>query len=47
MALTLAESAKLSNDMIRRGVIETILEESPVLEVLGWVGVEGNLNRST
>jgi hypothetical protein len=42
MALTLAESAKLSTDMIRRGVIETIIEESPVLSTLQWVGVEGN-----
>ena len=42
MALTLAESAKLSTDMIRRGVIETILEESPVLQMLSFETVEGN-----
>ena len=42
MALTLAESAKLSNDMVERGVIETILEESPVLQMLPFETVEGN-----
>ena len=33
MALTLSESAKLSTDMLQRGVIETIVEESPVAEL--------------
>jgi hypothetical protein len=42
MALTLAESAKLSLDMLQRGVIETIIEESPVLQVLPFLTVEGN-----
>lgn len=42
MALTLAESAKLSNDMVQRGVIETILEESPVLQRLPFETIEGN-----
>ena len=42
MALTLSESAKLSNDMVQRGVIETILEESPVLQMLPFETVEGN-----
>ena len=42
MALTLAESAKLSQDMLQRGVIETIIEESPVLERLPFITVEGN-----
>jgi HK97 family phage major capsid protein len=42
MALTLAESAKLSQDMLKRGVIETIVEESPVLERLPFIEVEGN-----
>lgn len=42
MVLTLAESAKLSQDMLRRGVIETIIEESPVLNVLPFIQVQGN-----
>src|SRR5204863_9866003 len=42
MALTLTESAKLSTDMIQRGVIETILEESPVMALLPFITVEGN-----
>jgi hypothetical protein len=40
--LLLAESAKLANDMVQRGVIETILEESPMLRVLPFLEVEGN-----
>ena len=31
MALTLMEAAKLSNDMLLTGVIETIVKKSPVL----------------
>src|SRR3954451_5159474 len=42
MPLLLAESAKLSNDLVQRGVIETILEESPMLRVLPFLEVEGN-----
>src|SRR3954468_12835799 len=42
MPLLLAESAKLSNDMVQRGVIETILEESPMLRMMPFLEVEGN-----
>lgn len=42
MPLLLAESAKLSNDMVQRGVIETILDESPMLRVMPFLEVEGN-----
>jgi hypothetical protein len=42
MALTLAESAKLSNDMVQRGVIETILEQSPILKMQPFETIEGN-----
>jgi hypothetical protein len=45
MALTLAEAAKLSNDLVQRGVIETILEESPVLDYLPFESIEGNSYR--
>ena len=42
MPLLLSESAKLSNDLVQRGVIETILEESPVLQMLPFETIEGN-----
>ena len=42
MPVTLAQSALLSRDMLQRGVIETIVEESPMLRYLTWLTVEGN-----
>src|SRR5918992_2479567 len=42
MALTLAEAAKLSNDVVLQGVIETVVKESRVLEVLPFVEMMGN-----
>ena len=42
MALTLAEAAKLSNDILLIGVIETIVYESPVLQVLPFIEIVGN-----
>src|SRR5918911_3874647 len=42
MPLSLSESAKLSNDMVTRGVIETIIESSPILAMLPFETVEGN-----
>ena len=42
MALTLAEAAKLSNDVLLTGVIETIVQESPVLQTLPFIEVVGN-----
>lgn len=42
MALTLSESAKLTRDQLQRGVIETIIEESPMLRYMRWLQVEGN-----
>ena len=42
MALTLAEGAKLSNDVVLQGVIETVVKESPVLDVLPFVEMAGN-----
>ncbi len=45
MALSLVESAKLSQDLLQRGVIETILEDSPVLQALPFITVEGNSYR--
>jgi len=42
MSLTLAESAKLTQDVLLRGVIETIIKESPLLQTLPFVLIEGN-----
>lgn len=42
MALTLAEAAKLSNDVVLQGVIETIVLDSPILQVLPFIEITGN-----
>ncbi|MFH1484532.1 MAG: major capsid protein [Chloroflexota bacterium] len=42
MALTLAEASKLSNDILLTGVIETIVYDSPVLQVLPFIEIVGN-----
>lgn len=42
MALTLAEAAKLSNDVVLQGVIETVIKESRVLEVMPFIEMAGN-----
>ena len=42
MALTLTESAKLSQDMLLTGVIETIVKDSPVLQAIPFIEVVGN-----
>ena len=42
MALTLAEAAKLSNDVVLQGVIETVVKESRVLDLVPFVEITGN-----
>lgn len=42
MALTLIEASKLSNDTLLAGVIETIAQESPVLQRLPFIEIVGN-----
>ena len=42
MALTLVEAAKLSNDDLQRGVVETFILESVVLDRLPLQSIEGN-----
>ena len=42
MALTLAEAGKLSNDVLLTGVIETIVNESPILQALPFIEIVGN-----
>ncbi|MFF2746835.1 major capsid protein [Kitasatospora sp. NPDC058048] len=45
MALTLAESAKLSTEDLQRGVIETFVQESPILDRLPLIQTEGTAYR--
>ena len=50
MPLTLAEGAKLSNDVVLQGVIETIVRDSPILQRLPFIDIVGNgltYNRET
>jgi hypothetical protein len=42
MALTLAEAAKLSNDVLLQGVIETIIKDSPILQRVPFIEIVGN-----
>ena len=42
MALTLVDTARLTTDMLVRGVIETVIEDSPVLQVLPFETIHGN-----
>ncbi len=42
MALTLAEAAKLSNDILLQGVVETIVKDSPILQELPFIEIIGN-----
>lgn len=42
MALTLTEASKLSNDMLLRGVVETVIKDSPVLQQMPFIEVMGN-----
>jgi hypothetical protein len=41
-AVTLLEAAKCGNDVLKRGVVETLIQESPILEQIPQVPVQGN-----
>lgn len=41
-AVTLLEAAKCGSDQLKRGVVETIIQESPLLEQLPQVPIQGN-----
>src|SRR5665647_1108885 len=47
MVLLLSEAAKLSTDSLQRGVIETIIRDSPVLQLLPFMTIEGNSYKYT
>ena len=42
MALTINEAAKLSNDMLLQGVVETIVKDSPVLQRMPFIEIVVN-----
>ena len=42
MSMTLVEAEKLSNDVLLQGVIETIVKDSPILQVLPFIQIQGN-----
>jgi len=42
MAIALSEAAKLSNDVLLQGVIETIIKESPILQMMPFIEINGN-----
>lgn len=43
--VSLLEAAKCGDDMVKSGVVETIIEESPLIEVLNWMSFEGTALR--
>lgn len=46
-AVTLLEAAKCGSDTIKRGVVETIIQESPILEQLPMIPISGNALKHT
>ena len=46
-SVTLLEAAKCGNDVLKRGVVETIIRESPVLEMLPFMTIQGNALKHT
>jgi len=42
MSITLTEASKLSNDILLKGIIETIVKDSPILEKLPFIQITGN-----
>lgn len=42
MALTLAEAAKLSNDVLLQGIIDSVIYDSPMLGILPFAEIVGN-----
>jgi hypothetical protein len=42
MTISLAEASKLSNDILLKGIIETVVKDSPILEKLPFIQIVGN-----
>lgn len=41
-SVTLAEAVKWGDDLLKKGVVETIIRESPILEQLPFITIDGN-----
>lgn len=41
-ALTLLEASKSGTDKLKSGVVQTIIQESPIIDMLPWLPFEGN-----
>ena len=41
-SVTLLEAAKYGDDQLKRGVVETLIQESPILEMLPQTAISGN-----
>jgi hypothetical protein len=46
-SVTLLEAAKAGSDIKKRGMIETIIQESPEIELLSWTPIHGNAIKHT
>lgn len=46
-AVSLLEATKSSSDMKKRGVVQTIIQESPIIEMLPWLSFAGNALKQT
>ena len=42
MTISLAEASKLSTDILLKGIIETVIKDSPILEKLPFIQIVGN-----
>lgn len=42
MSINLVEAEKLSNDVLLQGIIETIIKDSPILQMLPFIQIVGN-----
>ena len=42
MSITLAEASKLATDVLLKGIIETVIKDSPILERLPFIQITGN-----
>src|SRR4030042_1059288 len=42
MSILLAEASKLSTDILLKGIIETIVKDSPILQRLPFIQITGN-----
>jgi hypothetical protein len=42
MSISLAEASKLSTDILLKGIIETVVKDSPILERLPFIQITGN-----